>query len=314
MPPIELLVQALLNGFGLAVVYILVALGLTLIFSILEIINFAHGEFYMLGGFAAYFLFAVAGLNYFAALVVAVALVGLAGVVAERLVFRHLRGKTLNAFIVSLGLLWVLQATAQLSFGVLDKSVPSAVSGIVRMGGLIVSRERLMVMLIAVGLIAGLYSFLKFARTGQAMRAAAQDADAAALQGVNIELVSALGFGIGCALAGAAGALLAPIFAVSPTMGALPVVKAFIIIIVGGMGEPAGRGDGRAAAGRGGGAGHAVHEQRRRQHPWLPHGHRDPARASPRAPRWLARRSSHGARARARSGSRSSPRRASPCR
>jgi branched-chain amino acid transport system permease protein len=235
--PFDLLVQALLNGFGLAIVYILVALGLTLIFSILEVINFAHGEFYMLGGFAAYYLSAVGGLNYVATLVLAMLLVGLAGVVAERLVFRHLRGKTLNAFIVSLGLLWVLQATAQLSFGVLDKSVPSAVSGIVRVGGVIVSRERLFVILTAVALITGLYLFLKFTRMGQAMRAVAQDADAAALQGVNIELTSALGFGIGCALAGAAGALLAPIFAVSPTMGALPVVKAFIIIIVGGMGS-----------------------------------------------------------------------------
>jgi branched-chain amino acid transport system permease protein len=235
--PVELLVQALLNGFGLAIVYILVALGLTLIFSILEVINFAHGEFYMLGGFVAYYVFAVAGVNYFATLVLAVLLVGLAGIVAERLVFRHLRGKTLNAFIVSLGLLWVLQAVAQLAFGVLDKSVPSAVSGIVRVGGVIVSRERLLVILTAIALIVGLYAFLKFARTGQAMRAVAQDADAAALQGVNIELVSALGFGIGCALAGAAGALLAPVFAVSPTMGALPVVKAFIIIIVGGMGS-----------------------------------------------------------------------------
>ena len=235
--PIELFVQALLNGFGLAVVYILVALGLTLIFSILEIINFAHGEFYMLGGFVTYYAFAVGGLPYLATLILAVLGVGAAGVVAERLVFRHLRGKTLNAFIVSLGLLWVLQASAQLSFGVLDKPVPSAISGIVRMGGVIVSRERLMVILAAVVLIAGLYAFLTFTRTGQAMRAAAQDADAAALQGVNIELVSMLGFGIGCALAGAAGALLAPVFAVSPTMGALPVVKAFIIIIVGGMGS-----------------------------------------------------------------------------
>jgi branched-chain amino acid transport system permease protein len=235
--PLELLVQALLNGFGLAVVYILVALGLTLIFSILEVINFAHGEFYMLGGFVTYYAFAVAGLDYFATLLLAVVAVGVAGVVCERLVFQHLRGKTLNAFIVSLGLLWVLQATAQLSFGVLDKSVPSAVAGIVRMGPLVVSRQRLLVIVTAAALIAGLYAFLKFTRTGQAMHAAAQDADAAALQGVNIELVSALGFAIGCALAGAAGALLAPVFAVSPTMGALPVVKAFIIIIVGGMGS-----------------------------------------------------------------------------
>lgn len=234
---IELLIQALLNGFGLAVVYILVALGLTLIFSILEIINFAHGEFYMLGGFVTFYAFAVGGLNYFATLVLAVLLVGAAGILAERVVFRHLRGKTLNAFIVSLGLLWVLQASAQLSFGVLDKAVPSAVSGIVRVGGVIVSKERLMVIVTAMALIGCLYVFLKFTRLGHAMRAAAQDADAAALQGVNIELVSMLGFGIGCALAGASGALLAPVFAVSPTMGSLPVIKAFIIIIVGGMGS-----------------------------------------------------------------------------
>ena len=234
---IDLLVQALLNGFGLAMVYVLVALGLTLIFSILEIINFAHGEFYMLGGYVTYYVFAVFGVNYFATLGFAILAVGLAGVVAERLIFRYLRGKTLNAFIVSLGLLWVMQASAQLSFGVLDKPVPSAFSGIVRAFGLVISVERLVVSLSAIVLIAALYLFLRWSRPGRAMRAMAQDADAAALQGVDIELVSALGFGIGCALAGGAGGLLAPVFAVSPAMGALPVVKAFIIIIIGGMGS-----------------------------------------------------------------------------
>jgi branched-chain amino acid transport system permease protein len=234
---LDLLVQALLNGFGLAMVYVLVALGLTLIFSILEIINFAHGEFYMLGGYVTYYLFAVFGLHYVATLVLAILAVGLAGVVAERLIFRYLRGKTLNAFIVSLGLLWVMQASAQLSFGVLDKPVPSAFSGIVRAFGLVMSVERLVVSLSAVVLIVALYLFLRWSRPGRAMRAVAQDADAAALQGVDIELVSALGFGIGCALAGGAGGLLAPVFAVSPAMGALPVVKAFIIIIIGGMGS-----------------------------------------------------------------------------
>jgi branched-chain amino acid transport system permease protein len=234
---IDLLVQALLNGFGLAMVYVLVALGLTLIFSILEIINFAHGEFYMLGGYVTYYAYALFGLNYFATLGLAILTVGLAGIVAERLIFRDLRGKALNAFIVSLGLLWVMQAGAQLSFGVLDKPVPSAFSGIVRAFGLIISVERLVVTLCALVLIVGLYLFLRLSRPGRAMRAVAQDADAAALQGVNIEAVSALGFGVGCALAGGAGGLLAPVFAVSPAMGALPVVKAFIIIIVGGMGS-----------------------------------------------------------------------------
>jgi branched-chain amino acid transport system permease protein len=221
---IELLVQALLNGFGLAMVYVLVALGLTLIFSILEIINFAHGEFYMLGGYVTYYVYALSGLNYFATLGLAILTVGLAGVIAERLIFHDLRGKALNAFIVSLGLLWVMQAGAQLAFGVLDKPVPSAFSGVVRFFGLIISVERLVVSISAIVLIVALYLFLKLSRPGRAMRAVAQDPDAAALQGVNIDAVSALGFGVGCALAGGAGGLLAP-------------VNAFIIIIVCGMGS-----------------------------------------------------------------------------
>lgn len=234
---VVLLIQALLNGFGLTMVYVLVALGLALIFSILEIINFAHGEFYMLGGFITYYAFAVLGLNYFVTLGLAIVLVGLAGLIAERLIFRHLRGQTLNAFIVSLGLLWVMQSGAQLGFGVQEKSVPSTFSGVVRVGTLVVSLERLVVMLSAAALIAGLYLFLEYTRAGRAVRAVAQDADAAALQGVNTELVSMLGFALGCALAGAAGGLLAPVFSVGPTMGELPVLKAFVIIIIGGMGS-----------------------------------------------------------------------------
>ena len=233
----NVLVQALLNGFGLAMAYVLVALGLTLIFSILEIINFAHGEFYMVGAFTTYVAFTLFHVPYVVALIGAIVVVGLAGAVAERLIFRHLRGKTLNAFIVSLGLLWVMQAGAQIAFGIQDKAVPSAFSGVLRMGGVFISYERLAVTLCAVVLIVALYAFLEWTKTGRAMRATAQDADGAALQGVNIELVSMLGFALGCALAGASGALLAPIFSVGPWMGALPVVKAFIIIIVGGMGS-----------------------------------------------------------------------------
>jgi branched-chain amino acid transport system permease protein len=152
-------------------------------------------------------------------------------------VFKHLRGKTLNAFIVSLGLLWVLQSAAQLAFGILDKPVPSAFSGIIRVGGIIITVERFAVVACAVVLIVALYGFLGWTRLGRAMRAVAQDAEGAALQGVDIELVSILGFAVGCGLAGAAGTLLAPVFAVSPTMGSLPIVNAFVIIIIGGMGS-----------------------------------------------------------------------------
>ena len=235
--PLDLLVKALLNGLGLTMVYVLVALGLTLIFSILVIINFAHGEFYMLGGYVTYYAFTLLALNYFVTLGLAIVIVGLAGLVAERMIFRFLRGQMLNAFIVSLGLLWVMQSGAQLGFGVLEKSVPSAFSGVVRAGGILLSWERFVVIVSAAALIVALYVFLQYTQTGRAIRAVAQDADAAALQGVNTELISALGFAVGCALAGAAGGLLAPVFSVGPTMGELPVLKAFVIIIIGVMGS-----------------------------------------------------------------------------
>src|SRR2546427_3598716 len=126
-------------------VYVLVALGLTLIFSILEIINFAHGEFYMLGGYVTYYAYALFGLNYFATLGLAILTVGLAGVVAERLIFHDLRGKALNAFIVSLGLLWVMQAGAQPALRGADQPVPAAFSGSVRRLGLVIPGQRLVV-------------------------------------------------------------------------------------------------------------------------------------------------------------------------
>jgi branched-chain amino acid transport system permease protein len=232
-----LLPQAMLNGLSLAMVYVLIALGLTLIFSIFNIINFAHGEFYMLGAYAAFYTVTIAGFGYFPGILVAFVFVGIAGLIAERLIFRNLRGQTLNAFIVSLGLLWIMQAGAQLMFGVQEKTVPSAFSGIFRWAGMIISVERFVVVSTAVVLIVLLYGFLGFTRFGRAIRAVAQDDEAAALQGVNTEMVAMLVFALGCAMAGAAGAMLAPVFAIGPTMGELPVLKAFVIIIIGGMGN-----------------------------------------------------------------------------
>jgi branched-chain amino acid transport system permease protein len=236
MDPV-LLIQALVNGVMLGMVYILVALGLTLVFSIMEVINFAHGEFYMLGGFAVYYLLAQLGANYFLALAAAILLVGALGWVVEKIVFRPFRKDLLGAFIVSLGLLWVLQSGALLAFGSLEKSVPSPFRGVLRVLGVHFSLERLVVTLIGIVLVAGLYLFIRFSRDGRAMRAVAQDEDAAALQGINVDRISSLAFALGAALAATAGVLIAPLFFVSPFMGGLPIVKAFVIIILGGMGS-----------------------------------------------------------------------------
>jgi len=232
-----LLAQALVNGASVALVYILVALGLTLIFSIMGVINFAHGEFYMLGGFSAYYIAQLLGVNYLVMILLTIVIVGALGYVVERLVFSPLRSQPLSAFISSLGLLWLMQSGATLVFGAGDRGVTSPYRGVLRYYGLAISYERVFVMAVAVVLIIGLYSVLRWTKVGLALRAVSQDRDAAALQGINVEATSGVAFAVGCALAGAAGALLAPVFYVSPTMGTLPVVKAFIIVILGGMGS-----------------------------------------------------------------------------
>jgi branched-chain amino acid transport system permease protein len=233
----QILLQSLINGASVALVYALVALGLTLIFSIMGIINFAHGEFYMLGGFAIYYLVEVVGLNYFASLLVAFVGVGILGFCIERIVFAPLRDQPLSGFISSLGLLWVLQSIASICFGVLDKGVHSPFDGVWREYGLVISRERLFVAFASLILIFLLYAFLKLSKHGLALRAVAQERDSASLNGINVDFVTGMTFGVGCALAAAAGGLLAPVLYVNPSMGGQPLVKAFIIVIIGGMGS-----------------------------------------------------------------------------
>ncbi len=236
----SLLAQGGLNGVMLGVNYALIALGLTLIFGILGIVNFTHGEMYMLGGYVAYYFLGHFGLNFFATLVLAAIIVGLLGCILEILVFRPLTARPnieLTSLIAALGLAWVFQMLAVIVFGELDKNVPSAFSGILRMGGVVITVERLATILIGLCMVVLLNLFLLKTKTGMAIRALAQDKEAAALQGVSVDRISALAFGIGCGLAATSGALVAPIFGVNPSMGGEVILKAFLVVILGGMGS-----------------------------------------------------------------------------
>lgn len=237
---ISFLIQGGMNGVMLGLNYALIALGLSLIFGIMGIVNFAHGEMYMLGGYVAYYLVGRFGLNFFVTIVAAVIIVGLLGVFLEKVLFRPLTTRpkeALTSFIAAVGLAWVLQMLAVICFGDLDRSVPSAFKGIIRMGGVVITKERLATIIIGIALIVLLNLFLLRTRTGRAIRAVAQDKEAAALQGVQVGRVSSLSFGVGCALASAAGALMAPIFSINPFLGGEVILKAFLVVILGGMGS-----------------------------------------------------------------------------
>jgi len=233
----DLLIQSTIIGLSIGSIYILMALGLTLMFGMMHIINFAHGAIYMLGAFAIYYIFSQWGAPYFAAFVLAMLLLGTVGYLVERSIYRPVKGGIEPTLVALLALTTFLQAAGYPVFGQLDKHVPPVFQGTRNVLGVMISVERLMIIPMAGALVVGLYLFINKTKMGAAMRAIEQDKEAAALQGVNVHVVNGLAFAIGFALAAASGALMAPIFKLDPMMGEQPLLKAFIIIILGGLGS-----------------------------------------------------------------------------
>jgi len=234
----ESLAQVITNSFVLGLNYALLGLGFTLIFSIMGVVNIAHADLYMLGGFIVFYLFGIFNVNYF--LVLVVVLTGLAclGVVLERFLFRRLRGQGFAGFmILSLGLSLFIEGVALIVFGEREKGVDSPFTGVVTIGGVTFGSERLVVMLISLALIVALFYFLRRVKMGQAMRALSQDAEAAYLQGIDINRMSMLAFAIGVGLAGVSGALLTPISFVSYNIGSFLILKCFVLVVLGGLGS-----------------------------------------------------------------------------
>jgi branched-chain amino acid transport system permease protein len=232
-----LFVQSMVIGLSVGSIYILMALGLTLMFGMMHIINFAHGAIYMLGAFVVYYFFAQWGAPYFLTFLLAMVLLGVFGFVVERYIYRTVKGGIEPTLVALLALTTFLQAAGYPVFGPLDKDVPSVFTGTHNILGVSVSAERLVIIPIAAILVIALHLFITRTKVGGAMRAIEQDREAAALQGVNVHFVNALAFAVGFALAAASGALMAPIFKLDPMMGEQPLLKAFIIIILGGLGS-----------------------------------------------------------------------------
>jgi branched-chain amino acid transport system permease protein len=235
--------QMLLNGLVLGILYALIALGLTLIFGIMRVVNFAHGQMYMLGGFVVYYLDVVWGLNYFLALLAAILAVAGVGALFEIFLFRRVLSiakREENSMLLAMGTALLLENLALVAFGEKQRGVPPPVSGIFQIGEAYLPASRVLVTAIAALLIIALLLFVQYTRPGRAMRAVAQNKQVTYLQGVNINAISVLGFAIGAGLAGAAGALLVTVFAVNAGMGTAISVKAFLMVMIGGAGITAG--------------------------------------------------------------------------
>ena len=238
----EALLQHLVNGLVLGGTYALLGIGLTLIFGLMNVVNFAHGEFYTLGAYTAFATLALLGLPFVAAIPAAI-VVGIAlGAVCERVLLRPLRGESIDSvMLVMIGLWIAMQNGELLSWGGVAKSIahPFPTAPIV-VGPLGIAPLRLFVFAAAIALIVGAHVVIQRTRLGRAMRATFQDADTAALMGVRIHRIHTATFALGSGLAAAAGALLGPIFLVYPSMGDLASLKAFSVVILGGLGNVAG--------------------------------------------------------------------------
>jgi branched-chain amino acid transport system permease protein len=155
----------------------------------------------------------------------------------ERLIFRPFRDRPFNGFIGSLGVIWILQTIAITQFGVLDKKVPTVFPGIIKAMGISISAERLGAMIIGIVMVIGMYLIVNHTKPGKALRAVAQDMDAASLQGISVNRMTTIAFALGSALSAGAGGIMSPIFLTNPYSGGMPITKAFIVIILGGMGS-----------------------------------------------------------------------------
>jgi branched-chain amino acid transport system permease protein len=236
------IVQQVITGVVNGSVYCLIAIGITLIFGLTGLVNFAHGSVMTVGSYIALAITAqIAGWAGLAvALVSAGALVGMLGIVLERGLFRHTLRRPINGFVVSLGLILVLENGIALHWGTNPETVTDPVATTVAFAGVSVPTIRLIVLATALALSCGFYLFLTRTRTGTALRCCQLDRDTAALMGINVPRMQTLAFAAGSVLAGGGGALLAAIYTFTPFFGETVVVKGFVIALAGGLGNVAG--------------------------------------------------------------------------
>ena len=228
--------QTLLDGLMVGGLYATVAIGVTLVFGIMGILNFAHGQIVMLGAYTAFFVVS-AGLGFWPALVIGMVAMGALGLLLERVVFRFTLTDHMQGLTASLGLIMVIENLAAAAFTPDPRHFEPPLPGSFQIAGLTLSSQRMLVLALVVVLVVACYLFLQKTRIGKAIRALGQNRTGAALVGIRTTQVTAVVFMLGSALAGAAGVLYGSLFAITPYMAAAPLMKGFILTVLGGLGK-----------------------------------------------------------------------------
>lgn len=239
---LELLIQQILNGVFFGGQLALMAVGLTLIWGVARVLNFAHGAMFMIGGFGGYFSLEATG-SIVVAIAVATGIVFALGWVTEAVLIERIRGREefdMASIILTLGVAFVLENVMRVTVGTTRRSFPSIIDQTWTVQGVTVSGLRLFIFAVSLAAIGALFALIRYTKLGLGIRAVSQDSETALLMGVRPTRIYSITFGLSAALAGLAGVLLAPIFTVYPSVGWEPFLLAFIVVMVGGLGSVAG--------------------------------------------------------------------------
>jgi branched-chain amino acid transport system permease protein len=235
----EIFFQSLISGILIGGVYALIGIGLTIIFGVMRVINFAHGDLLMVGMYGTYFLFTMLHVDPFLSIVITIPLMFLYGALLQKVFINRMLGALpQNQILLTIGLGLIMSNTIMLAF-TSDYKILSTTysSSSMKLLGISISTPLLISFVITACITAALYWFLLKTNTGQAIRATAQDREAARLMGIDVRKTSTLAFGLGAALAGTAGALISPTYYIFPQVGSVFTLKAFVITVLGGMGS-----------------------------------------------------------------------------
>lgn len=237
----ELFIQQLLNGLSLGSIYALVALGYTMVYGTIKLINFAHGDIYMMGAFFGFYVINVLHLNLWLSLILSMVFCAILGVIIERIAYKPLRGATRVAVLITaIGVSYLLENIMSFFFGAEVKAFPSPMSTATYtlFGSVTISAKQLLIFTITITLMFLLQGIVKYTKMGKAMRAVAVDEDAAKLMGIDVDQVISFTFALGSALAGISGVLVGIYYnSFSTTMGIVPGLKAFVAAVLGGIGS-----------------------------------------------------------------------------
>jgi branched-chain amino acid transport system permease protein len=231
--------QVIVNGLYLGAQYALIALGLTLIFALMNVLNFAHGQMYVIGGFVVYELYGQLHLPFVVALCASAVTLAILGGLIERFLFRTVIKRSVrdeSTMLLAAGVAYFLDAAILLLFGEKQRGVPKIVRGVFVSDNLIIPYDRVLVAGLAILFIVAFVLMMQYTKPGRAMRAMAQDRVAAQLMGVPVEFYSLLGFALGAMLAGLVGGLLVTITGVNSGIGGPISIKAFMMVMIGGAG------------------------------------------------------------------------------